>query len=115
MKSQGSINWVNAFAKKHPELPMTQAMKAKVERFKKVAIGVKAADLEGQTPDGKPISLYKSLGKYTLIDFWGSWCRPCILQVPDLQKVYKDFKPKGFEIFSLCHRLESGEMGKKSR
>jgi len=92
---------VSAFAAKYPNLPMTQAMNAKVERFKKIAIGVKAADLQGQTPDGKSVTLYQSLGKYTLIDFWASWCRPCLLQIPDLQKVYADFHGKGFEIFSF--------------
>lgn len=91
---------VNVFAKKHPDLPMTKIMKAKVERFKRVAVGAKAADLTGQDQEGKQIRLYQSLGKYTLIDFWASWCRPCLLQIPDLQKVYKDFHARGFEIFS---------------
>jgi peroxiredoxin len=94
------VKLVKAFAKKHPNLPMTQVMKDKVERFKKVAVGTKAADLIGQTPEGKSITLYKSLGKYTLIDFWAAWCRPCLLQIPDLKKVYTDFHPRGFEIFS---------------
>lgn len=91
---------VTAFSKKHPTLPMTAAMKEKVARFKKVAIGAKAANLQGQTPDGTDITLYQSLGKYTLIDFWAAWCRPCLLQIPDLNKTYADFHSKGFEIFS---------------
>ncbi|MFC2161049.1 peroxiredoxin family protein [Acidobacteriota bacterium] len=91
---------VSAFSKKHPDLPMTEAMKEKVVRFKKVAIGAKAANLVGQTPDGEEVSLYQSLGKFTLIDFWAAWCRPCLLQIPDLNKTYAEFHPKGFEIFS---------------
>ncbi len=91
---------VTAFSKKHPNLPMTVAMKGKVARFKKVAIGARAVNLQGQTPDGTDITLYQSLGKYTLIDFWASWCRPCLLQIPDLIKTYSDFHSKGFEIFS---------------
>ncbi len=91
---------VTAFSKKHPNLPMTTAMKEKVARYKKVAIGAKAANLLGQTPDGSDINLYQSLGKYTLIDFWAAWCRPCILQLPDLNKTYAEFHSKGFEIFS---------------
>jgi peroxiredoxin len=91
---------VTAFSKKHPNLPMTAAMKEKVSRFKKVAIGARAANLQGQTPDGAEITLYQSLGKYTLIDFWAAWCRPCLLQIPDLKKTYADFHSKGFEIFS---------------
>lgn len=91
---------VTAFSKKHPNLPMTAAMKEKVSRFKNVAIGARAANLQGQTPDGADITLFQSLGKYTLIDFWAAWCRPCLLQIPDLKKTYADFHSKGFEIFS---------------
>jgi len=92
---------VTAFSKKHPNLPMTSAMQDKVARFKRVAIGAIAANLEGQTPDGIDITLYQSLGKYTLIDFWAAWCRPCLLQIPDLKKTYDNFHSKGFEIFSF--------------
>lgn len=91
---------VKAFSEKHPGLPMTTVMQEKVARFKKVAIGAKAADLVGKTPEGEDISLYQSLGKYTLIDFWAAWCRPCLLQIPDLKKTYAEFNSKGFEIFS---------------
>jgi peroxiredoxin len=91
---------VNSFSEEHPNLPMTAAMKEKVVRYKKVAIGAKAANLQGQTPDGAEITLYQSLGKYTLIDFWAAWCRPCLLQIPDLNKTYAEFHSKGFEIFS---------------
>jgi peroxiredoxin len=90
---------VKAFAKKYPSLPMTRAMKSKVERFKRVALGVKFPNLQGISPDGKRLTLYQSLGKYTLVDFWASWCRPCLLQIPDLKKVYADFQTRGFEIF----------------
>jgi peroxiredoxin len=90
---------VNAFAKKFPHLPMTKAMKDKVDRFRRVAIGAKATDIKGKTPNGQLISLHGSLGKYTLIDFWASWCRPCLLQFPDLKKAYEAFHEQGFEIF----------------
>ena len=91
---------VKDFAKAHPELPMTQKMRDKVDRYRKVAIGVKAADIKGKDLNGNDITLYENLGEYTLIDFWASWCGPCILQIPDLQKVYSVFHDKGFEIFS---------------
>jgi thiol-disulfide isomerase/thioredoxin len=40
-------------------------------------------------------------GKVVLIDFWASWCGPCRKENPNVVKLYKKFKSKGFEIFSV--------------
>lgn len=40
-------------------------------------------------------------GKYTLIDFWATWCKPCLEEMPNLHKVYDEYKDKGFEILSV--------------
>ena len=80
---------------------MTHEMIAKVNRYKKVAIGAQAADIIAEDLDGVELNFKSKLGKYTLIDFWASWCRPCILQIPDLQKSYEAYKDLGFEIFSF--------------
>lgn len=39
--------------------------------------------------------------KYTLIDFWASWCRPCINEIPTMKTAYADYKAKGFEIVGI--------------
>jgi thiol-disulfide isomerase/thioredoxin len=40
-------------------------------------------------------------GKVYLLDFWATWCAPCVKAFPNLQKVYDKYKSKGFEIVSL--------------
>lgn len=92
---------VNDFAQKYPDLEMTKAMMDKVARYKKVAIGVKAPNIVSKDENGNDISLYDHLGKVTLIDFWASWCGPCIRQLPDLHKAYNEYADDGFEIFSV--------------
>lgn len=92
---------VTDFAKKRPSLHATKVMQDKVQRFKNVAIGATAPNLSARTPDGGTLSLSDIEADYILIDFWASWCGPCISQVPDLQKVYRDFKDRGFEILSV--------------
>lgn len=92
---------VNAFAIEHPDLHMTKVMQAKVDRYRAVAIGAKAPPIELPDQNGQAISLYNSLGTYTLIDFWASWCSPCLLQVPDLKQAQADFGGDGFQIFSI--------------
>ncbi len=40
-------------------------------------------------------------GKVYLLDFWATWCAPCLKEMPILHEVYEQFKPLGFEILSL--------------
>ncbi|WP_010521879.1 TlpA disulfide reductase family protein [Aquimarina agarivorans] len=50
---------------------------------------------------GKPVTFSEVKKKYTLLDFWSSWCRPCQKLNPEFKKVYDEFKDKGFEIVAI--------------
>lgn len=55
--------------------------------------GEEAPDFTLKTPEGKQISLKKDLaGKVVMIDFWGTWCGPCKIAMPSIQKVHDHFK-----------------------
>ena len=81
----------------------------------KTAVGQKFADFEMKTPEGKNVKLsdFVSKNKYTLVDFWASWCGPCRQEMPNVVEAYKIYKPKGFEIVgvSLDRDEESWKKG----
>lgn len=63
--------------------------------------GVEMQDIVLPNPEGKVMKLSDLKGKVVLIDFWASWCRPCRAENPNVVKLYKQYKSKGFEVFSV--------------
>ncbi len=53
--------------------------------------------------EGVPVSLLEicAKNKYVLLDFWASWCVPCIAEFPALTEAYAKYKDKGFEIYAI--------------
>jgi len=54
---------------------------------------------------GRLIDFAALKGKYVLIDFWGSWCKPCRASHPHLKELYAQYKSKGFEIIGVAQEL----------
>jgi thiol-disulfide isomerase/thioredoxin len=46
-------------------------------------------------------SLARLKGKVVVLDFWATWCGPCIMEIPTLVKMYDDYRSKGLELLGL--------------
>lgn len=83
-----------------------QSIYNKINASKRTAEGMKFTDftIEKGNIDGTPASLadYVGKGKYVLVDFWASWCGPCIREVPVLAEVYKKYKGDKFEVLGVA-------------
>jgi cytochrome c biogenesis protein CcmG, thiol:disulfide interchange protein DsbE len=51
--------------------------------------------------DGTPVDLQTLKGKVVLLDFWASWCGPCVAELPHIEKLHKDFKDKGLVVLGV--------------
>lgn len=88
------------------EMQATETWKSMMESAQKkllVDVGQQYIDFTQKTPEGEDVSLKsvveKEGNKYVLLDFWASWCGPCMGEVPYLLKDYAQYHDKGFEIF----------------
>ncbi|MFD1469268.1 redoxin domain-containing protein [Hymenobacter caeli] len=81
---------------------------AMVRDLKDVAIGAPAPNFTQKTPDGKTVSLADYRGKYVLVDFWASWCKPCRQENPAVMKAYQAYNGRNFDVLSVSLDDENG-------
>jgi peroxiredoxin len=78
-----------------------EPMKAQQEAEANLAIGKTAPNFTLTDINGNEVTLENLRGKYILLDFWASWCRPCRDENPNLVKAYEKFGGDNFEIVSI--------------
>ena len=89
----------------HPSLDLVR----ETERFQTLERRVKgyhgidqpAKDFTVKMLSGDSFTLSSQKGRVVLIDFWATWCRPCLREIPRMKRIYAEYQDKGFEIIGV--------------
>ncbi|MFO1452528.1 MAG: TlpA disulfide reductase family protein [Opitutaceae bacterium] len=71
-------------------------------RGEPLKIGAMAPDFTTQTLDGKDVKLSDFKGKVVILDFWATWCGPCMAAMPHTQQVAAQYKEQGVVVLGSC-------------
>lgn len=98
---------LEAAIKEHPSLGDYVRVKKLLEAGRnkeKTSEGQKFVDFTISAPDGSEqhLSDYVGKGKYVLVDFWASWCGPCIRETAVIKDILKEYGPKGLEVLGVA-------------
>jgi len=104
---------LETLSQKLQEHSIAKAIRKKIELKESINGGKAAPDFTASDLKGKEVSLSKLKGRYVLLDFWGSWCNPCIKLIPETKAAFQKYQDKNVQFLGVAYDKEK-DKGKLS-
>ena len=84
-------------------------------RFTAAEVGARAPDFSLPTMDGDTATLAQYRGQVVLLNFWATWCPPCVYEMPSMERLYQDMRERGFVVIGISVDVDPGEWDEQGR
>lgn len=91
----------NRMGEKAKSSPKGVELKESIAKMRALAPGSKAPEFTLPTTTGEQLSLNSLQGHIVILDFWASWCAPCIAEMPVVKEIYAKYKDKGLKVIGI--------------
>lgn len=105
--TEDAIEVCEAALEQFPDSPFSQQLQATLKNLRMVGQDI---ELTGPTLEGSQFNIDSLQGKVVLVDFWATWCGPCIASLPGVHRIYEKYHEKGFEIVGVSLDNDKDEL-----
>lgn len=84
-------------------------------RFTAAEVGARAPGFSLVDLDGETVSLEQYGDQVVLLNFWATWCPPCVHEMPSMERLYQDLRDRGFVVLGVSLDVDPGPVDEQGR